>query len=213
MNSLKRVKKKQKQARNRPVLVFIGLGNPGVEYHETRHNAGFMVIDELARSFAINLRKPFFKNYFIARGSYLGEEIVLVKPLTFMNKSGLILAGITKKYIGPETSLVVVCDNMDLPYGECRVKIKGSDSGHNGMSSIIANNEDGDFIRIYIGISRPDDGGEIITHVLGRPDESEFLEFKKGIERGALAAVSLLTTTVARVMNEYNRKNNQDKST
>ncbi len=129
-----------------------------------------------------------------------------------MNRSGLVLAGITEKYIGYDKSMVVICDNMDLPYGECRVKTKGSDSGHNGMSSIIANYEHGDFIRIYIGISRPSEEKEIISYVLGRPDGSDSLEFKKGIERGASAAVSLLTTTVQRVMNEYNRKSNQDKS-
>ena len=144
-------------------MVFIGLGNPGPEYHETRHNAGFMVIDELARIFSVNLRKPFFKNYLIASGFYKGEEIILIKPLTFMNRSGLILPGITKKYIGSDTSLVVICDNMDLQYGECRVKTKGSNSGHNGMSSIIENYEHGDFIRIYIGISRPAENGEIIS--------------------------------------------------
>lgn len=129
-----------------------------------------------------------------------------------MNRSGLVLADINKKYIGYDKSMVVICDNMDLPYGECRVKTKGSDSGHNGMSSIIANYKHGDFIRIYIGISRPAEDKEIISHVLGRPEGSDLLEFKEGIERGASAAVSLLTTTAVRVMNEYNRRSNQDKS-
>jgi len=193
-------------------LVFIGLGNPGSEYHETRHNAGFMVIDELAGRFSLNLKKPFFKNYLIARGYYQGKQIVLIKPLTFMNRSGLVLPGIARKYIGSDDSMVVICDNMDLPYGECRVKTKGSNSGHNGMSSIIENYEHGDFIRIYVGVSRPAEDGEIISHVLGVPEGSDSLEFKEGIERGALAAVSLLTTTAERVMNEYNRKNNKDKS-
>ena len=193
-------------------MVFIGLGNPGSEYHETRHNAGFMVIDELARNFSVKLKKPFFKNFFIAKGYYQDEQIILIKPLTFMNRSGLVLAGINKKYIGSDKSMVVICDNMDLPYGECRVKTKGSDSGHNGMSSIIANYGHGDFIRIYIGISRPAKGEEIISYVLGRPEGSDSLEFKEGIVRGASAAVSLLTTTAVRVMNEYNRRSNQDKS-
>lgn len=193
-------------------MVFIGLGNPGSEYHETRHNAGFMVIDELAGRFSIKLKKPFLKNYSIAMGFYHGEQIVLIKPLTFMNRSGLILPGVTKKYIGSDTSLVVICDNMDLAYGECRVKTKGSDSGHNGMSSIIENSESSDFIRIYIGISRPSFEDSIISHVLGKPMERDFSGFKEGVERGASAAVSLLSTTTARVMNEYNRKNNQNKS-
>lgn len=208
--NLKQLKKNQ--LRNKSSLVFIGLGNPGSKYHETRHNAGFMVIDELACNFSFKMKKPLFKNYYIGRGYYQGEQIVLIKPLTFMNRSGLILPGITQKYIGSDTSLVVICDNMDLPYGECRVKTKGSDSGHNGMSSVIENYKYGEFIRIYIGISRPEDGRETISHVLGKPERNDFLRFKKGIGRGALAAVSLLTTTAARVMNEYNRKNNQDKS-
>ncbi|MCK5197718.1 MAG: aminoacyl-tRNA hydrolase, partial [Spirochaetales bacterium] len=173
---------------------------------------GFMVIDELAGRFSIKFKKPFFKDYFIGRGLYQDEEIILIKPLTFMNRSGLVLPGINKKYIGSDTTLVVICDNMDLAYGECRVKTKGSDSGHNGMSSIIENYESSDFIRIYIGISRPSADDSIISHVLGRPGEEDFPEFKKGVERGASAAVSLLSTTIARVMSEYNRKNNQNKS-
>ncbi len=193
-------------------MVFIGLGNPGSEYQETRHNAGFMVIDELAGRFSVKLKKPIFKDYFIARGHYQDEEIILIKPLTFMNRSGLVLPGITQKYMGSDSSLVVICDNMDLAYGECRVKTKGSDSGHNGIRSIIENYGSTDFIRIYIGISRPSVDGSVISHVLSKPGEIDFLEFKEGVERGASAAVSLLNTTTARVMNEYNRKNNQNKS-
>lgn len=171
-----------------------------------------MVIDELAGRFSIKLKKPFFKDYSIARGLYQGEEIILIKPLTFMNRSGLILPGITQKYINYDTSLVVICDNMDLANGECRVKTKGSDSGHNGMSSIIENYENSDFIRIYIGISRPSSDDSIISHVLGKPGERDLSEFKEGVERGASAAVALLSATTARVMNEYNRKNNKNKS-
>ncbi len=167
-----------------------------------------MVIDELARFFSLKLKKPFFKNYLIARGLYQSREVILIKPLTFMNRSGLILPGIIKKYLGSDNLPVVVCDNMDLAYGECRIKTKGSYSGHNGINSIIKNYGSDDFIRIYIGISRPAGYGNIITHVLSKPDERELPEFKKGVERGVSAAVLLLTTTVARVMNEYNRKNN-----
>ncbi len=167
-----------------------------------------MVIDELASCFSVKLKKPLFKNYSIARGVYQDKEIILIKPLTFMNRSGLILPNIAKNYIGSDSSLVIICDNMDLAYGECRVKTKGSKSGHNGMNSIIENYGSSEFIRIYIGISHHSEDGGVISHVLGKPDERDLPKFKEGVERGASAAVSLITTTVARVMNEYNRKNN-----
>jgi peptidyl-tRNA hydrolase, PTH1 family len=188
-------------------LLFIGLGNPGVDYHETRHNAGFMVVDKIASDLFLKFKKPFFKNYYIASGFYKNEEIILIKPLTYMNRSGLVLNSIPKKYFNTENPMIVICDNMDLSYGECRIKARGSNSGHNGMSSIIQNYGSEDFLRIYVGISRPVSGDSVISHVLGKIDDSEYPNFIEGIGRACDASVSLLTTSVQRVMNEYNRRN------
>lgn len=209
MKNWKKVKKqtqKQKQ-KNNFLFLFIGLGNPGREYHETRHNAGFMVIDNLAEIFSLKFRKPLFKNYFIATGDYHNKQVVLIKPMTFMNRSGLIFNYIPDKYFHNNTKMVVICDNMDLPTGTCRIKNNGSNSGHNGISSIINGFGSENYLRIYVGISRPVKGESVISHVLGEFDESENLDFKSGIDKAGNAAVSLLTTDVQGVMNEYNRRN------
>lgn len=201
---LKKLKQKQK---NKPLFLFVGLGNPGSEYHETRHNAGFMVVDKLAENFSLKFKKPLFKNYLIAVGVHEHTKVILMKPLTFMNRSGLIFNYIPGKYFDSNTKMVVICDNMDLPVGECRLKNKGSNSGHNGISSIINGYGSEKFLRIYVGISRPDKGESIIFHVLGEFSDHDLSDFKTGIDRAGNAAVSLLNTGVQRVMNEYNRRN------
>ncbi|MCD6396660.1 MAG: aminoacyl-tRNA hydrolase [Spirochaetaceae bacterium] len=189
-------------------MLFIGLGNPGNEYHETRHNAGFMVLDKLAERLSFNFRKPFFKNYLIAKGFHFGKPLIFIKPLTYMNNSGLVLDYIPSKYFQNDGSMVVICDNMDLSTGECRIKTKGSITGHNGMSSIIENYGSEDFIRIYVGISRPESGTSIISHVLGKPERNEQEKLNSGVERASYAAEALINSNVQRVMNEYNRRNN-----
>ncbi len=196
----------QKQ-KNNSLLLLIGLGNPGPDYHETRHNAGFMVIDNIVENLSLKFKKPFFKNYLLASGLYQDKKVVLIKPMTFMNRSGLIFNYIPKKYIQGNNKFVVICDNIDLPIGECRVKNKGSGSGHNGMNSVISTYGSEDFLRIYVGISRSTSGESVVSHVLGKFEENELSEFNKGIKKASDAAVSLLTTDVQRVMNEYNRKN------
>lgn len=192
--------------KNNSLFLFIGLGNPGVEYHETRHNAGFMVIDRLAETMSLKFKKPFFKNYLIATGHYQDNPVVLIKPLTFMNSSGLIFNSVPGKYLLNNT-MVVVCDNMDLSLGQCRVKNKGSNSGHNGMNSIIEHYDSEDFLRIYVGISRPVTGDTVISHVLGQVEKNDLSGFSQGIDKAENAALSLLTTDLPRVMNEYNRRN------
>ena len=189
-------------------MLFIGLGNPGYEYHETRHNAGFMVLDMLAERLTLKFRKPFFKNYLIAKGFHLGEPLIFIKPLTYMNNSGLVLDYVPSKYIQKDGSMVIICDNMDLSTGECRIKTKGSITGHNGLSSIIKYYGSDNFIRIYVGISRPEHGTSIISHVLNKPDIDEQEKFRTGTERASYAAEALFSTNVQRVMNEYNRRNN-----
>ncbi len=201
---LKRQKQKQ---RNNTLFLFIGLGNPGSKYHETRHNAGFMVIDKLAESLSLKFKKPFLKNYLTASGNFNEKQIVLIKPLTFMNRSGLIFNYFPGKYIFSNSKMVVICDNMDLSLGECRLKNGGSNSGHNGISSMISGFGSEDFLRIYVGISRPFQGESVISHVLGEIKDSEILDFKSGINRAVDASVSLLSNDVQRVMNEYNRRN------
>ncbi len=193
-------------------MVLIGLGNPGKNYRYTRHNAGFMVLDTLAERLSLKWKKPFFRNYAFIKGVYMEEQFLLVKPLTFMNNSGLIMDDLYGRGWIKNSEMAVICDNMDLPYGECRIKTRGSDSGHNGIKSVIQNIGNSDFIRVYIGVSRPSQGEDVVSHVLGKPDGDEFIRFQKGIDRGVEASLALINNPVQSVMNEYNRKNNQSKS-
>ncbi len=170
-------------------MVLIGLGNPGNNYRYTRHNAGFMVLDTLAERLSLKWKRPFLRNYTFTKGVYMEEQFLLVKPLTFMNHSGLIMDDLYRRGWIKNSEMAVICDNMDLPYGECRIKTRGSDSGHNGIKSVIQNIGNSDC----------------------KPDGDEFIRFRNGIDRGVEASLALINNPVQSVMNEYNRKNNQSK--
>ncbi len=155
----------------------------------------------------MTLRKPFFSDYAFGKGQYLGKDIYLVKPLTFMNDSGRIIGPVLRKSgTGPD-NLVVVCDNLDLPPGICRIKKTGSNAGHNGLKSIITNVGTGDFIRIYLGAGHPGDKSRVIEHVLGDPGSEEMELHKEAVKKGADAVLNLLSEDIGRVMNAVNRKN------
>ena len=140
--------------------IVAGLGNPGREYERTRHNAGFLVVDEVARRFSLEN----FKNKDGARQAYDSQrKLVLVEPQTFMNNSGVPLRLIASWYRTPPESLLVVYDDMDLPFGKIRMRPFGGHGGHNGMRSIIGIMDDR-FPRIRVGVGRPE--RESIDHVL-----------------------------------------------
>ena len=188
--------------------VFIGLGNPGEKYSLTRHNAGFLVIELLSEKIDIKLKKSFFSNYLCGKGVYEGEEIFLVKPLTFMNRSGLILKSVLKKADTDLDNIVVICDNMDLYPGVLRLKREGGDAGHNGLYSIIDQTGTGNFSRFYIGIGRPIDKEKVYEHVLGIPQEPEITIFKNSISLAADYLLKIVTSSSEKVMNEVNRIKN-----
>ena len=150
-----KLKKLPKAKVRRNNLLIIGLGNPGSKYRETRHNAGFAVIDNLASKSGLYLGKPFFKKYLIGRLKTDSGIIYLVKPLTFMNRSGMILNEIFRKTGASASEMILVCDNMDLKPGMIRLKTRGSSAGHNGIKSVIDNIGSEDFKRLYIGVGRP----------------------------------------------------------
>lgn len=139
-------------------MIIFGLGNPGSRYAGTRHNVGFMTIERLAASYGIKMRKRCFSHYRWGRT----ENLVLVEPLTYMNRSGEVFPSLVEE----GDAVVVVVDNMDLPVGRIRLKkAGGSSAGHNGLKSIIScygNN----FIRLYVGVGRPAEGVNVPDHVL-----------------------------------------------
>lgn len=179
--------------------LVLGLGNPGSKYDHTRHNAGFDVVENVAAFFQVRLRKRCFRLYRRASVHAAGRDWTLAEPLTFMNSSGEIAPDFL-----PVDTLVVVCDQMDLPVGSLRVRRGGSSAGHNGLKSIIAGFGTTDFIRVYVGTGRPLAGESVVDHVLSRETDPAYPEV---LERAAHAVVDLMEgRSLAEVEGAYNRR-------
>jgi len=162
----------------------------------------------LSEKIGIKLKKGFFSNYLYGKGVYEGEDIFLAKPITFMNRSGLILESLLKKTDTDLNDIIVICDNMDLYPGVLRLKKDGGDAGHNGLLSIVEQTGTGSFSRFYIGIGRPDDKTMVHDHVLGIPEEPEMTIFMKSINAAADFLLKIVTSSSEKVMNEVNRIKN-----
>ena len=146
------------------MLLLVGLGNPGSEYAQTRHNVGFMAADELARRYSFLPFKDKLKGQ-IATGSIDNQKIILLKPMTFMNLSGESVLAVCSFYKLKPADIIVFHDDMDLPVGKVKVKRGGSAGGHNGLKSIDSN-VGTDYLRVRIGIGRPDDKKDVVDWVL-----------------------------------------------
>jgi PTH1 family peptidyl-tRNA hydrolase len=185
------------------VKLFVGLGNPGKEYERTRHNVGFMVIDELSRRFQVPLDQAKFKGIF-GIGTVGGEKVILCKPLTYMNLSGECVRPLMDYYRIDVEDVIVVYDDLDLPTGAIRLRPKGSAGGHNGMKSLIHHLGTDHFKRIRIGIDRPQNGIKVTDYVLGRFTEEEMTKIETAIQKSADACEKWLSTPFIQVMNEFN---------
>jgi PTH1 family peptidyl-tRNA hydrolase len=155
------------------IRLIVGLGNPGREYETTRHNVGFLWIDELARLQDLGFRSEAKFHGLTARGQLHGHEVLLLKPQTFMNVSGRSVGALVQFYkISPE-EMLVVHDELDLPPGVARLKMGGGHGGHNGLKDIIAHLGSRDFWRLRIGIGHPGDRSEVSNYVLNDPRREE----------------------------------------
>lgn len=186
--------------------LFVGLGNPGDKYKKNRHNIGFMVVDRFAERFGMSVKK---KGY---AGEYCeclvgGEKILLLKPMTYMNLSGNSVAMIESFYNIDKEDIYVICDDMDLPLGKIRLRIKGGSGGHNGLKSIIAALGGQDFPRIKMGIGRNEkDSGEnaVVNHVLGDFAKAEAADVEESIEQACNAMEMIIKEGMDKAMNRYN---------
>jgi PTH1 family peptidyl-tRNA hydrolase len=177
-----------------------GLGNPGPQYIDTRHNVGFMVIDSLARKKGVTLSKTVFWS---SEWGKWGDRLV-IKPLTYMNRSGDVVGRFARYFkIRPEEILVVV-DDVALPLGRLRLRPSGSDGGHNGLKSIIEHLGEA-FMRLRIGIGASPEADELIDHVLGKFDRSEKPTVDNALERATEAIEHLVENGMASAMSNYNR--------
>jgi peptidyl-tRNA hydrolase, PTH1 family len=185
--------------------LIVGLGNPGREYRDTRHNVGFMVVDEIARRYALGwVQAPSqVPDAFIAK-RYGTDPLMLAKPLTYMNLSGGVVAGLSRYYDVPPGDVLVVVDEAALPFGKLRARARGSAGGHNGLKSVIERLGTTEFSRLRLGVGRGDSRRELADHVLSIFERSERAELEAFITRAADAAEMFVAEGIGKVMNTYN---------
>ena len=185
-----------------PALI-VGLGNPGQEYANTRHNMGFLCADELARRAGVRWERPRLKAI-QAKGTLAGRDVVLAKPQTYMNDSGVSVAQLVRWYKAPLTDLLVISDDLDLPFGQLRLRGEGSAGGQKGLGSIIQQLRTNQVPRLRIGIGRPR-WGEARDYVLTRFTREQAEALPEIIGRAADAAELWLAEGLIAAMNRYNR--------
>ena len=187
------------------VRLVVGLGNPGDAYVKTRHNAGFMVVDEVAEAFSIPLVKRKFDTIF-GRGFVDGVEIILVKPMAFMNLSGPPVQKIANYFRILCEDMLVVHDDIDLAFGRLKINEKGGDGGHKGVRSLIDAFGGGDFVRLRIGVGRPEAGISAADHVLDGFSAKEKKVLDQIITRARDAVVTILCKGTKEGMERFNNK-------
>lgn len=184
--------------------LIVGLGNPGAEYAKTRHNAGFLLVQKLADRWRANwtAEKKFVAR--IARAERNGTRILLCEPQTFMNASGEAVGPIAMFYRIPLNQILVVVDDADLPFGEIRLRARGSSGGHHGLESIEKHLSSREFPRLRIGIGRKDGAREITNYVLGKFSSTEATLAEKVLTVAADQAECWLSAGIEKAMNQFN---------
>ncbi len=184
--------------------LIVGLGNPGKQYEETRHNVGFKVIDALSKKLNIPFNESKFRGLY-GKGIVDGQKVMLLKPMTYMNLSGEAVRPIMDYYDIPTENLLVIYDELDLPVGKIRLRYKGSAGGHNGMKSIIQHLGTQEFNRIRIGIDRPDPDYPVVDYVLGKFNRKDRKIMEEVIATCVDASILWLEKPFIEVMNIYNK--------
>lgn len=182
---------------------FIGLGNPGKKYEGTRHNIGFMVIDELARRHQFTLDKSKFKNDYAIQ-FIQGEKAMFVKPKSFMNLSGEAVRPLIDYYNIELENIIVLYDDLDLPTGKIRLRKQGGHGGHNGIRSLITHLGTKQFKRIRLGIGRPTDSRPIVDYVLQPFSKEQKHQIDDSITLSADACEDWINSSFTDIMNRYN---------
>lgn len=184
--------------------LIVGLGNPGDEYAETRHNLGFKVVDELARRLNIASFRSKAQS-FIAESKVGENKVILVQPQTFMNNSGPAVRGLLGWYKIEHDRLIVIYDDVDLEVGQLRVREKGNAGGHHGVESIIQSIGTTDFARVRIGIGRENLTGDVSDYVLKKIPPAQREALDNAIITAADAVEAILLNGLAKAMNKYNQ--------
>ncbi|MEG7526477.1 MAG: aminoacyl-tRNA hydrolase [Candidatus Onthovivens sp.] len=184
--------------------LIVGLGNPGKEYEHTRHNMGYDVVDLFASSLGFDIDKVGFKGLY-TKVKYFNEDIILLKPTTYMNLSGDSIVLLKNYFKIDIEDIIIIYDDMDTKVGNIRLKIKGSSGGHNGIKSIIANLKTEEFKRIRVGIGKP--LFNIIDYVLSKPSSEEQELINKALQDAVDALKISIKESFNKAMTIYNKEN------
>lgn len=184
--------------------LVVGLGNPGLQYEKTRHNAGFMAADRIAEKYGVQLNKRKFDAVY---GDFkIGESrVLLMKPQTYMNNSGSAVSGLVNFYKIPTDRIIIMFDDISLDIGKIRMRRKGSHGGHNGIKDITELLGTDEIMRIKIGVGeRPSHDYDLKDWVLAKIPSEQFSEFDKALDKAAAAAAEIITRGIDSAMNKYN---------
>ncbi len=193
-----------RERNERTMKMIVGLGNIGTRYDETRHNTGFMVVDQLARDYHLGAFTHLKQEAVAVSGVINGEKVMLVKPTTFMNDSGRAVGPLVDYYDIDLDDLVIVNDDLDMPVGKVRLKTHGDSGGHNGLKSIISALGTKNFNRVKVGIDHPQHG-TVVSHVLGKFSKEERPKFDQAVEQAEHALEDWINgEDFAKLMNTYN---------
>lgn len=185
--------------------LIAGLGNPGYEYHLTPHNLGFMSVDCLAEQCGVEITRP--EAQALTAVARVGEtEVMLAKPQTYMNLSGLAVARLLYKYELPVEDLIVLLDEANLPFGALRIRGRGTAGGHNGLKSIIGSLQDDNFVRVRMGVQPDRPVGDLTAHLLSRFRKADLETVADMIERAAEAVRVIVQEGLEKAMNRYNQR-------
>ncbi|GAB4469684.1 MAG: aminoacyl-tRNA hydrolase [Anaerolineales bacterium] len=184
-------------------FLIVGLGNPGREYAHSRHNVGFMVLDRLAERYGVSFRR-YEQKAFVVKVTVEQGHLILAKPQTYMNLSGQSVGALVRFYKVPIERLMIVYDDIDLPFGTLRMRPGGSSGGHKGMQSILERLGRQDIARLRVGVGRPSGSKEAANYVLNEFGTREKLDLPIILDRAAQALVDWICCGIAEAMNRHN---------
>lgn len=185
--------------------LIVGLGNPGMQYENTRHNAGFLAVDSLCGDLGVTLNRHKFEAVY-GEALISGSRAIIAKPQTFMNNSGSAVAAISRFYKIPADKIIVIFDDISLPVGNIRIRRKGSAGGHNGIKDIIEIMGTEDIMRIKIGVGdRPGSGYDLKDWVLSKMPKEQAADFGKAFSSAAAAVKEIIANGIDSAMNKYSK--------
>jgi PTH1 family peptidyl-tRNA hydrolase len=187
------------------VNIVVGLGNPGTRYELNRHNAGFLVLDQLALQHDISISQTLFDAH-IGKGRIAGSPVLLAKPQTYMNLSGVAVRRLTDYFRTDLGALIVVHDDLDLPFQTIRLKAGGGHGGHKGLISLIDHLGGSDFIRVRFGIGKPDRKSMVEGYVLSPFSDEEMVCLSQLVQTAGEAVADILSSGIRKAMEKHHRK-------